>query len=143
RLPDFKREKRLIQHWEVGTGKLVRKVEVERPRAIGSSFPIVSGDGRFCLDCGGGLGDVPASVFWWGAATGKTIAQVAKSLNYWAPMTLSRDGKTLAIVRKMKSLSETELCLYDLPAGKLRHVIQREGYSHYAPEFSPDGKWLV
>jgi WD40 repeat protein len=143
RLPDFNREKRLIQHWEVGTGKLVHKFEVERPRAVGSSFPIVSGDGRFCLDSGGGLRDVPKSVFVWDAATGKTIAQVAEKLDYGVPMSLSRDGKTLAVVREVKPLSESELCLYDLPAGKLRRLIKREGLYHYWPEFSPDGKLLV
>jgi WD40 repeat protein len=141
---DLKVEKRLIQHWEVGTGKLLRKFEVKRPSEHGSgSFPIVSADGRFCLDSDGNFLHDPEWVIVWDAATGKTIAQVAERPNHGAPIALSRDGKTLAIVRQTKSLSETELCLYDLPAGKLRHVIQREGYSHYAPQFSPDGKWLV
>jgi WD40 repeat protein len=142
RLPDFKREKRLIQHWEVGTGKLLRTFEVERPRAFSSGFSIVSPDGRFCLDAGDQGGDA-AAVLLWDAATGKTIAQVPERVNYWSPLALTRDGKTLALVRPMRSVSETDLCLYDLPEGKLRHVIRREGHSHYAPQFSPDGAWLV
>jgi WD40 repeat protein len=136
RLPDFKREKRLLQHWDVGTGKLLRRFDLELPRGT-SEFPIMSSDGRFFLSNGEG------KVILWDAGTGKMLAEVDNDVNYWAPLALTRDGKSLAVVSKMKSVSETVLRLYDLPSGKVRHVFDREGISHYAPEFSPDGTLLL
>src|SRR5262249_21332660 len=127
RLPDFKREKRLFQHWEVVTGKLVLKVEVERPHAIGSRFPIVSGCARSCLDRGGGIGDDQASVFVWAAVPARAAERGTTTLNVGPPMTVSPVAYRLALERKIKTLSDTDLCLFVLPAGMLRRVTRREG----------------
>jgi WD40 repeat protein len=140
---DFTHQQFLIQHWEVGTGKLLRQLEVVGPRASFVNFPIVSADGRFCLATGGGFRKDDGAVIVWDTATGKTVGRVAEMVNHWAPVALSRDGNMLAVVRSMKSVSETDLCLYDVATGKLRHLVQREGYSHLWPEFSPNGAWLV
>ena len=135
--PDGENEKPLIQHWEVGTGKLLHQFEIECPRRRPGSYQIVSPDGRFCLAAAEG------TLIVWDATTGKTIAQVKECLTYWAPIAPSRDGKLLAVMRQSESRSEPELCVFDLPAIKLRHVFRRKDDPHYALEFSPDGAWLV
>jgi hypothetical protein len=61
------REKRLIQHWEVGTGRRLRQFEVDCPRVFSRSFPFVSIDGRFCVDAGGRLGKGLEAVIVWEA----------------------------------------------------------------------------
>src|SRR5262249_14274413 len=79
----------------------------------------------------------------WNADTGEVHARVKEHVNHWDPFALSRDGKMLAVVRPMQRTGDCELVVYDLPAGKERCRVDREGYSHFAPIFTPDGKALI
>ncbi len=133
---DFRKEMRRLQHWEVGAGKLLQQIEFERTRVYPSSeFPHVSPDGKFFVHTNG------KEVVVWDAMACKIHASVPEKVTYWSPIALSRDATTLAVVRD--GLTENELNIYDLPDAKLRHRIFRERTAHYAPAFSPDGKFLV
>lgn len=137
--PASRVEKRLLQHWEAGTGKLLRQVEIERPgRFPTSEYPRVSQGGRFFLHVSN-----DKEVIVWDTNTGKVHARVQENINYANSFALTPDGKTLAIVRRHHPNLEGELVIYDLPAGKIRCTISRKGVSHYAPAFSPDGAKLV
>ena len=134
---DFRTELRLLEHWEVGTGKRLRQFEFERNRGESSTeFPMISADGKFLIHTSG------KEVVVRDAVIGPPVARVEENLNYWAPFALSKDGATLAIVRK-GGINENELCIYDIPGAKLRQRIFRENTAHYATAFSPDGKFLV
>jgi WD40 repeat protein len=136
---DFRKEKRLLRHWQAGTGRLLRQFEIER--SVGGSataeFPRFSPGGDFLVHTNG------EEVVVWNALTGEVHGRVKETVNYWDPIALTRDGKTLAVVRPLQRTFDNEMLLYDLPAGKVRCRVLKEGCSHLAPTFTPDGKSLV
>ena len=95
--PDFRTEQRSLQHCEVGTGKLLSQFEMKRQRGFGSSeFPFLSSDGRFLIHTNGD------EIVVWDAMARKVHARVQEKPNYWAPLALTRDGKTLVVVRQFQ-----------------------------------------
>jgi WD40 repeat protein len=98
---------------------------------------MLSPDGRFLVYSG------RTDVTIWDATTGKTITQVNEASSYIRSLALSSDGKRLAVLRPTPAVTDSAMALYDLPAGKLRHVLTRPGQSHYLPVFSPDGTLLI
>jgi WD40 repeat protein len=134
---DFRKEKRLIQHWQAGTGKLLREFEIEQVRPWGSEFPRFSPDGDFLFHVNG------EELVVWNALTGEVHGRVKEEVNYGDWVALTRDGKTLAVARPVGRINENEVLLYDLAAGKVRCRIFQEGRFHFAPRFTPEGKSLV
>jgi WD40 repeat protein len=134
----FQPQRWLVERWEIGTGKQLREIEIKRAATIRfSSAPSLSAEGDFLLD----PGDKQLTI--WDARSGKVHALIPQKVNHGAPIALSRDGKTLAFATAAQRTGENEVLLYDLPEGKVRCRIAREGGGHYLPEFSPDGKLLV
>jgi WD40 repeat protein len=133
---DFWRVRWTIDHREVGTGKLQRRIEIVASRE-NHEFPQFSRDGRFFIGS-----ERENKIVLWDTTTGRKYAQIAKQPSYWNPFAISPDNKMLAV-----AAHDTHLYLYELPSGRQVHKLPPAGelsFSvHYAPAFAPDGKTLL
>lgn len=128
---------REICHWEVGTGKLLRRLEITRKCRMGD-FPCFSVNGEVFVsnDHDYQAKERKDKVRVWDSTTGQTLFELDGD---YASVTVSPDRKTLAII-----LREGELALHDVATGKRISQLPRVGpFGHHAPAFSPDGKMLI
>jgi WD40 repeat protein len=132
---DPRRTTRLLQRWEVGTGKLVMEKVIQGNR-FGRESPTFAAHGRLLVQC------VNDAINFWDTATGEKVAQVSERRDTM-PIAVSRDGKALAVVRWTKPPAESETRLYDLPTGKVRWVLSRPNETQSLPVFNADGTRLA
>jgi WD40 repeat protein len=126
---DLRKAVYLIQHWELGTGRLLRQRPIE-VSALARHHAVFSSDGRLLVVNAGG-----EQVRGWDTLSGKLVFDLGQGLNQFSPVGLSADGKTLAAVS-----GDSRLSLYDTATGKeLRSFPVRS----YGPTLSPDGKTLA
>src|SRR6266568_6651319 len=52
------------------------------------------------------------------------------------------DGTTISFAANTRNPRWFDICLYDLPTGEVRCVLEHDSSNHAGP-FSPDGRWLV
>jgi WD40 repeat protein len=132
------RVREVLQQWEVGTGRPLNRVVVERSSSPGRSFMAFSQDGKLFLATDG-----EKKLRLWDALSGKPLLEIEQDVTYWNPFALSDNGKMLAVLG-----SEGDLHLYETATGKQVQRIQcpEDGsvpYGYFGPALSPDGKTLV
>jgi WD40 repeat protein len=136
RLKDPLAVRRLIQHWEVGTGKLLREVPLVRSLYALTST-VLSPDGTLLVS------NTPEGrVCAWDARTGRLLRQIPLELSYIDALALSGDGKVLAAVAQ-----DGTLWLYETATGKALRRFESKvpgivPGAHW-PALSPDGRTLV
>jgi WD40 repeat protein len=121
----------VIEPLEVGTGRALGRVEITRDDLGYSQF---SRDGRTLIGREQG-GKVTA----WDAATGQRLCQLLEVPG--GPPAVSADGKLLAFFAVTG-----ELCLYELPGGRLLHKLPLGPLGPGLPiglVFAPDGRTLA
>jgi WD40 repeat protein len=135
------RNYRLVRRWEVGTGKLLGMVKLERTSSFGDDHGVLSPDGRFLL------GTAMKDRFGlWEVASGKQLWEIDAPPSGLGHLTISPDGRMFAAAT---GVEQENLRLYDLASGilvrKFRCKVQElpHGIRPPDPVFSPDGKHLV
>jgi WD40 repeat protein len=141
-LPSASMVRLLIQHWEVGSGRLLRKLTIDRTHyAQGWDFMVFSPDGRLLL-----ANDHEKNLNVWDTTTGKRLVVIERELIFSAPIGLSADGKTVALLG-----SDGGLYVYETATGKetrrLAFCGEYVGVSgpvgYRGPALSPDGRTVA
>jgi WD40 repeat protein len=119
-----------IRLWEAASGKPLGTLPF---RTVHTGILPISHDGkRLAVFASSGMHviEVPSGKLLWTLTGGKSSVRV---------LALSPEGRTLAVVFD----DDNRIYLYDVEAGKRRHVLQSHTDEVIRLAFSPDGKWLA
>jgi WD40 repeat protein len=122
-----------IRLWEAASGKPLGTLPF---RAVHDGNLPLSRDGkRLAVRASPGVHviAVPSGKVLWTLTWGK------RAVHDIAVLALSPEGRTLAVVFR----NDNKIYLYDVEAGKRRHVLQSHTDEVISLAFSPDGKWLA
>jgi WD40 repeat protein len=125
---------RVIKHWEVGTGRILREVKIKREQGR-DQVPALSSDGTLLLCCDN------KKLRMLDTTTGEPVYEIPQEpLPNVAQYALSADKKTLAMMG-----SDGRLYVFDVVKGKELNRFERaeDGSMLFWPVLSPDGKTLI
>jgi WD40 repeat protein len=131
--PPPDQNRRLVQRWQAGTGKLLGEVTITEDGPL-QGHPALSADGRLLL----APGTPPRGATLWDTASGRLLLRLDRHLFLAVFYSLAADARALAVVEP-----GAQLRLYDLGTGKRRWQRKVEGEHLFLPALSADGKALA